>query len=477
MTDQQIPDTIGKYAIQGVLGKGAMGVVYKGFDPNIERHVAVKVLHRHLLEGEGGAELEKRFQQEAKAAARCVHANIVTVFDFGTESTLPYIVMEYVEGEELKSLLSRSDFISIKEAIQIILQVLSALEVAHQQGVVHRDIKPANIILCRDGRVKVSDFGVARLDTSDLTSAGFMIGTPNYMSPEGLKGQVVDARSDLYSVGLLLMELLTRQKPYPGRDLNELIQQIQAETRQSGANIVALVECLKTSLQSSRSLRFTSAKTFRESLEEALRAPGKALDTLDTVILPTSITQVRRVTEDESSDAAVPMSSQSQWNPDILKWLETSLAKYMGPMAKHIVRKNSRSHNNISALSQSVAVHIPDQNERHEFLKALEDSGIMQAQLQAMNEASLSSSQQASHSHSGEQVVATPSKTEAIALTSEQLSQLQAELTYYVGPLAGRLLKKALAKSASLEELFEHLLAQIPNEKEKQEFLAKVQHI
>lgn len=475
MTEELVPNTIGKYAIQSILGKGAMGVVYKGFDPNIERHVAIKVLHKHLLEGEGGAELEQRFQQEAKAAARCVHPNIVTVFDFGSESSLPYIVMELVEGEELKSLLRRSDFIFIQDAVEIVIQILGALEVAHQQGVVHRDIKPANIILCPDGRVKVSDFGVARLDTSDLTSAGYMIGTPNYMSPEGLRGQVVDARSDLYSVGLLLMELLTRQKPYPGRDLDELMQQIQAETRQSGANVVALVECLRTSLQGNPSLRFVSAKIFREALEEALKAPGQALDTMETVILPTSVTQVRRVEQDESRGVASSTSSQSQWHPDILKSLEHSLAKYMGPMAKHIVRKNSRSHDSISELSQSVAGHIPDENERHEFLKALENSGIMQANIQAMSEGSLSRSQPANGSTpSGQAAVG---QSQSLSLSPEQTSRLQRELAYYVGPLAGRLLKKALGKASSLDELFESLSGQIPSENEKQEFLAKVKQI
>lgn len=180
---------ISKYQILETIGKGAMGAVYKGRDEVIDRIVAVKVIHPHLMDDGAGGDLKARFQQEAKAAARCLHQNIVTVFDYGVSDETPFMVMEFVEGLDLKSLLRMSGAISVHQSLEIIIQVLDALSYAHANGVVHRDIKPANVIVLDSGQVKVADFGVARIDSSELTNAGDMIGTPNYMSPEGLRGR------------------------------------------------------------------------------------------------------------------------------------------------------------------------------------------------------------------------------------------------------------------------------------------------
>ncbi len=195
-----------------------MGVVYKGYDEDIERPVALKVLYSHLLDDDMGGELAVRFRQEAKAAARCMHSNIVTVFDYGISDGAHYIVMEYIEGVDLKTLLRSEKQIEFRQAVDIAIQVLSALEYAHSNGVVHRDIKPANIMVLENGQVKVADFGIARLENSDLTQAGLMLGTPSYMSPEGQRGET-DARSDLYAVGVVLYEMLTGKRLGPGRQL------------------------------------------------------------------------------------------------------------------------------------------------------------------------------------------------------------------------------------------------------------------
>lgn len=219
MTDT--PKTLGKYRIQSVLGQGGMGVVYKGIDPDIERPVAIKVMHSALRHKERGDEMRLRFRREAKAAARCVHPNIVTVFDLGTDQGLDFIVMELVEGRELKSFLAQGHEFSPAESVYIITEVLKALDAAHRQGVVHRDVKPGNIILLPSGGVKVADFGVARIDHSDLTIIGHLVGTPAYMCPEGMRGQPVDQAADIYSVGMVLLELLTGEKPVPQQVLTQ----------------------------------------------------------------------------------------------------------------------------------------------------------------------------------------------------------------------------------------------------------------
>ncbi|MCK5120405.1 MAG: serine/threonine protein kinase, partial [Methylococcales bacterium] len=203
------PKKIDKYSIHSVLGHGAMGVVYKGYDKEIDRHVAIKVLHPHLLSGEMGDELEQRFKNEVKAAAKCLHPNIVTIFDCGVSNGSPYMVMEYVQGIDLREILKSQQKFSLAQTIGMTCNVLDALYAAHEMGIVHRDIKPANILLLDTGVVKVTDFGVARIDSSDLTQIGDVIGTPSYMSPEAKAGALVDNRSDLYSAALVLFELLT----------------------------------------------------------------------------------------------------------------------------------------------------------------------------------------------------------------------------------------------------------------------------
>ena len=192
-----LPQRIGKYHVKSLLGQGAMGIVYLAHDPDIDRSVAIKVLHPQYDDPAEGRAMQDRFRREAQAAARCLHSNIVAVFDLGVDAGRNYIVMEYVRGEALRYFLKNDYRFSLGESLHIIAQVLEGLAVAHRFGVVHRDIKPANIILLDSGAVKVADFGVARVAGSDLTLDGNMIGTPSYMSPEGLRGQTVDQRADL----------------------------------------------------------------------------------------------------------------------------------------------------------------------------------------------------------------------------------------------------------------------------------------
>lgn len=204
----------GKYRIEGVLGEGGMGVVYKGFDPLIARTVAIKTIRKNLLEGRSGQELLKRFRHEAQAAGRLTHPNIVGIYEYeeAEKEGFPYFIMEYVEGKELKDYLKMGVRFTFEQSLNIIEQVLEALGYAHRHGIIHRDIKPANVILLEDKKVKIADFGIAKLDDTEFTQTGKVIGTPSYMSPEQCQGLHVDGRSDLYSVGLLLYELLTGKK-------------------------------------------------------------------------------------------------------------------------------------------------------------------------------------------------------------------------------------------------------------------------
>jgi eukaryotic-like serine/threonine-protein kinase len=209
----------GRYQILDELGRGAMGVVYKARDPRINRVVAVKTISLVGQPPEEDREYRERFFREAEAAGRLSHPGIVTIFDAGEEpeTRAPYIVMEYVGGESLEKLLARSDRkLPMGTALQLTLEVAEALDSAHCMGVVHRDLKPANILLTDDGHAKIADFGVAKLNLAHQTSSGRAWGTPAYMSPEQLNGDVVDGRSDLFSLGVILYTILTGHRPFQG---------------------------------------------------------------------------------------------------------------------------------------------------------------------------------------------------------------------------------------------------------------------
>ena len=221
-----VGERLGKYEIRGTLGRGAMGVVYDGWDPAIERRVAIKTVR--LLREDSDAEAEEglaRFRREAQAAGRLQHPNIVGVFDYGETAEFAYLVMEFVNGRTLKSVLDAQERFPIPEVARVMEELLDALQYSHEHGVVHRDIKPANMILTRDARVKVADFGVARIESSSMTQVGTVIGTPAYMSPEQLAGQPVDSRSDIYSAGVVLYQLLTGDRPYHGNNLTSIYHQ------------------------------------------------------------------------------------------------------------------------------------------------------------------------------------------------------------------------------------------------------------
>jgi predicted Ser/Thr protein kinase/tetratricopeptide (TPR) repeat protein len=221
---------LGRYLIERVLGKGAMGVVYLARDPVIGRSLALKTLNVPA-ETEEADEFRQRFLREAQAAGILNHPGIVTVFDAGVDeaSGLSYIAMEYVEGKSLKELVRGGHRFTYSEAARIGAALASALDYAHVRGVVHRDIKPANILITPQGVAKITDFGVARLDSSNLTASGQFIGTPNYMSPEQVMGLPVDGRSDLFSLGVVLFELLTGTRPFGGGSLTEVSYKIVHE--------------------------------------------------------------------------------------------------------------------------------------------------------------------------------------------------------------------------------------------------------
>ncbi len=227
MASAEMPQKLGRYEIVRVLGKGAMGVVYEGRDPNIGRRVAIKTARRDVIEASGIAdEMMERFLREAQAAGALNHPNIITIYDADEQDGITYIAMEYLEGSDLLDALQHRQSFSMEDIVEIGATVCEALAVAHDHGVVHRDVKPANIMLPGNAPLKIADFGIARISDSNLTQEGALIGTPHYMSPEQFMGQKVDGRSDLFSVAIMLYEMLTGEKPFSGEALSTVMHHV-----------------------------------------------------------------------------------------------------------------------------------------------------------------------------------------------------------------------------------------------------------
>jgi serine/threonine protein kinase len=224
-----IPNKLGRYHVLEEVGRGAMGVVYKAYDPVIEREVAIKAIELAFRTNTEETQVYlKRFYREAKAAGKLNHPNIVTIYDVDEdkETGTPYIVMEFLEGSSLHDTTSSGIRLGLEDTRNIILQIADALDYAHRQGIVHRDIKSANILLLDGLKVKIADFGIARIPSSDLTQEGQFVGTPNYMSPEQIQGMPIDGRSDLFSLGVIFYMLLTGERPFFGESITAISYKI-----------------------------------------------------------------------------------------------------------------------------------------------------------------------------------------------------------------------------------------------------------
>ncbi len=284
---------LGKYAIRRELGKGAMGIVYEGFDPQIERTVAIKTILPSQLKGEEATQVLARFKREAQAAGRLNHPGIVAVYDYGEEfadddhtmvagedaqarQRVAYIAMEFVKGRELRDFFEANERFALKDVERLMVEVLDALGHAHANGVVHRDIKPANLIVLADGKIKVADFGIARVEKSELTQVGTVMGTPAYMSPEQFMGQPVDGRSDIFSCGVILYQFLTGEKPFTGNSTTIMYKVLHEEPLAPSLLNVALPAAfdavVKKAMAKNPDERYQSAQEFAQAIKTTLGA-------------------------------------------------------------------------------------------------------------------------------------------------------------------------------------------------------------
>src|SRR5438309_2916461 len=280
---------IGRYEIAGTLGKGAMGVVYKATDPTIGRAVALKTT-RLDVHGTDAEELLKRFRNEARLAGVLLHPHIVTVFDAGETDGLFYIAMEYIEGQTLHKLLSKQHKLPVEQIISIARQVCAGLDCAAGHRVVHRDVKPANIMMVADGTAKIMDFGIAKAG-GGLTSTGQVLGTPNYMSPEQVRGWPLDGRSDLFSFGVILYEMVTGQKPFTGDNVTTIIYKIIHEEpippRELDANVhPGLNPVITKALAKHPDMRYQTGAALVRDLSNYQALPASTAAKIPSIAVP-----------------------------------------------------------------------------------------------------------------------------------------------------------------------------------------------
>lgn len=477
------PEFIGKYRIEATLGQGAMGVVYRGVDEAIGRTVAIKTIHPHLLGDELGQTLKERFQTEATAAGKCIHNNIVTIFEYGQHEGTPFIAMEFVEGRELWEVLRKKKRLPLKTINHIIGQVIRGLHYAHELGIVHRDIKPENIIVLKSGTVKVADFGIAKLDTSDMTQIGDVLGTPSYMSPEQAAGANIDRRSDIFSVGVVLFEMLTYCGDCPDSSRTHKVKEILNlppsrkldYTQRFPPSIASFFDkCLAYD----PAQRLDGAKAFVDAYRLALKniklqeAPED-----DTVVNPDATvanpdtTVVNPDAMVVNPDATVVNPDVTAVNPDTLgpqavsqkeaEWIEnrlgaigSTLTQYLGPMSDTLVKKLFEEHQNVKDVIESVAKEIPDERERKEFLNRwTSDSSLSRTHPDDDN--------------------GTP-KESGFQPDPDELNHIEQHFAFYVGPMASHLIVTKIGEVDNLRDLVQLLADEIPDQNEPNEFLEKV---
>jgi serine/threonine protein kinase/Flp pilus assembly protein TadD len=271
--------TLGRYKIVDELGRGQMGVVYRGRDPKIDRDVAIKTIQLEAMaHGLDHRTLLQRFTLEAQTAGRLSHANIATIYDVGEEDGVTFFAMEYVEGRTLEDYLRGNPVPRFDETLDLLRQVAAGIDAAHEEGVIHRDIKPANILIRADGQVKITDFGIARFSTTELTQTGTTLGTPSYMSPEQLSGEELDGRTDLYALGVIAFRMLTGEKPFRSEEVATLICKIMNGDMADPLRINPLLpqacrKVLTKALATNRNKRYESGKELVAALKKVLLDP------------------------------------------------------------------------------------------------------------------------------------------------------------------------------------------------------------
>lgn len=453
------PKRLGKYDVTGVLGEGAMGVVYLGFDPDIRRPVALKTIRRQLTDGSDfAATVAARFRNEAQAAGRLAHPGIVGVYEYGEDQQVAYIAMEYVEGRSIANVLASNVRFSDEDIPGLMTQLLEALDHAHGQGVWHRDIKPGNVILSRGGRLKLADFGIARVDAGGLTQTAMMVGTPSYMAPEQFTGGEIDARVDIYAAGVVLYVLLTGKPPFVGSTeslMYKVVHEVPAPPSAAAgeARPAFYDELVAHALAKDPADRYPTALAFRDALKYAVGKPIDPHSWEQTVVLAPP----RAVTPPTPTGGSLGTAVR-HWDRTELEQAQASLAQVIGPMATVLVRRAARECDSLPDLYAKLAEQVTDPGARKTFLGRVAAAG-----------------QATTGGHS--QAVATAPSHPGAPLGDALVDGAQHLLAAEVGPIARIVVKKAAAKARDRQEFMALVADAVPDTAARNALLARLERL
>nr|WP_295443888.1 serine/threonine-protein kinase [uncultured Thiodictyon sp.] len=439
------------------LGRGAMGIVYEAHDPVIGRQVAIKLVRTHLLEGEERQDYVERFRREAQAAGRCNHPCIVTIFDFALHEGDPFLAMEYVDGVGLDTVLTQGERFAPTAAVHLIAQVLDALSCAHALGIVHRDIKPANILLLDGGRVKVTDFGIARLDSSELTQVGMVVGTPSYMSPEQSYGEGVDPRSDLFSTATVLKEMLIGRRSSGGRSFTDIAQGLQRIAPTGDVELAtlagpALQAAIARAMATRPQDRYDSAAAMTEALRLAIGEP--ASQAAPAALADQTVLAVRA-----RGAAAGPALGSATLDPAVLSGVERRLAGHVGPIARYLVQTSIGTAASLEDLCETLAQRIDRPDARRQFMS----EALELVNTDTARPGSAPPTTAAGQSHAGP----------ASAIPPQEIARAQQALAQTLGPIARVLVQRTLAQARTGEELWDLLATHIGATGDRAAFLRR----
>jgi serine/threonine-protein kinase len=489
-------EKLGKYEVTEVLGKGAMGVVYRAFDPNIRRTVALKTIRKELIDDDDrAATMLARFKNEAQAAGRLSHPGIVSVYEYGEEGELAYIAMEYVQGNPLREYFNRGTRFEDRDAVSIMAQLLDALAYAHEQGVYHRDVKPANLIVMTNGRLKVADFGIARIDSSNLTQIGAIMGTPGYMAPEQYAGSDVDWRADVFSAGVVFYQLLTGVKPFAG-SAESIAYKVCYETPPTPSEVdperiqAKYDAVVMRAIAKKPEARFATAQAFRTALLTAYAAPVSPTvseETVITEIIPTTIrieptspsghsghsgqsgqsgqsTPSKSHGSDSSPTPARTTQPPPGWDPSVLKAVQGHFARFVGPVAKVMIKRAGLQTTDLDALYGILAENLATNEERKQFLAT-------RAQVSG---APAPKAQPGARTGTVEASTLLAARLAGAQLTPEMVAAATSKLTARLGPIAKVVVKKAALQATTAQQFYTLIAETLPTEPERVRFLEEL---
>lgn len=485
MATLKVPERLGKYPITGVIGRGAMGIVFKGYDPVIKRPVAIKTIRKELLEDDepgsvsvsavsghyASDTLSSRFQREAQAAGALNHPGIVSVYEYGEDANYAFIAMELVEGNNLRDYIANGTNFDEQDTVSIMSQLLDALHYAHCATVWHRDIKPANIMVMSNGRIKLTDFGIARLESADRTRTNVIMGTPGYIAPELYLGGQVDHRMDIFAAGVVFYQLLARKSPFRGGP-EAIMHDVcyhdpepasKADPAHRWAQYDAIVA---RAIAKAPGDRFQGAGDFRTAILDAYAQP-----VANTISEATIVTHRSKSAFADSGTPSLPktfsVSNPSSgppptgWSGVVLAGVEVEIAKYVGPVGKVLVRRAARENKDLESLVGALMPAIDDPKERSAFARAVLGKP-MTTPLRGAPRASEGTP------------VPGPGTRPGDVLSAAELEHATRLLIGYIGPIGKVVAKRAAREGVSRREFFAAVAAHFDSDATRERFMREV---